>query len=150
MPQNLTKSSPSIWHLPRTVKSTVKISSNFVAFLENTNFNPNKVLILERCEMKLSERMCRLNYTGFCIIRTARYVLLRKFFLQKRKKKRCNYFRIYSDVTFRIFLVQKVDLIFFELQFNMKIVHSFHYVSKNLTKLHFKGRANQLCRVFQT
>ena len=69
-------------------------------------------------------------------------------FSYKKGKKRCNYFRIYSDVTFR--KVQKVDLIFFELQFNMKIVHSFHYVSKNLTKLHFKDRANQLCRVFQT
>ena len=37
-PQNLTKSSPSIWHLLHTVKSTVKISSIIVAFLENTNF----------------------------------------------------------------------------------------------------------------
>ena len=36
--QNLTKSSPSIWHLLYTVKSSVKISSIFVAFLENTNF----------------------------------------------------------------------------------------------------------------
>ena len=52
------------------------------------------------------------------------------FSYKKRKKKRCNYFRIYSDVTFRNFLVQKVDLIFFELQFDMKIVHSFHYVGK--------------------
>ena len=32
------KSSPSIWHLLHNVKSTVKISSNFVAFLENINF----------------------------------------------------------------------------------------------------------------
>ena len=33
------KSSPSIWHYVVSVKSTtVKISSIFVAFLENTNF----------------------------------------------------------------------------------------------------------------
>ena len=32
------KSSPSIWHYVVSVKSTVKISSIFVAFLENMNF----------------------------------------------------------------------------------------------------------------
>ena len=32
------KSSPSIWHYVVSVKSLVKILSNFVAFLENTNF----------------------------------------------------------------------------------------------------------------
>ena len=32
------KSSPSIWHSLHIVKSTVKISSIFVAFLENMNF----------------------------------------------------------------------------------------------------------------
>ena len=32
------KSSPSIWHLLHIVKSTVKISSIFVAFSENMNF----------------------------------------------------------------------------------------------------------------
>ena len=37
-PLNLTKSSPSIWHLLHTVKSTMKILSIFVAFLENMNF----------------------------------------------------------------------------------------------------------------
>ena len=37
-PQNLTKSSPSIWHLLHTFKSTVKISPFFMAFLESTNF----------------------------------------------------------------------------------------------------------------
>ena len=36
--QNLTKCSPSIWRYVVNVKSTVKISSNFVAFLENINF----------------------------------------------------------------------------------------------------------------
>ena len=41
-PQKLTKSSPSIWHLLHTVKSTVKI---FVAFLENTNFNTQPLWI---------------------------------------------------------------------------------------------------------
>ena len=35
----MAKSSPSIWHLLNNVKSTVKISSNFVAFLENISFN---------------------------------------------------------------------------------------------------------------
>ena len=38
-PQKLTKSSPLIWHLLHNVKLTVKILSNFVAFLENINFN---------------------------------------------------------------------------------------------------------------
>ena len=37
-PQKWTKSSSSIWHLLHNVKLTVKISSNFVAFLENINF----------------------------------------------------------------------------------------------------------------
>ena len=32
------KSSPLIWHLLYNVKSTVKILSIFVAFLENMNF----------------------------------------------------------------------------------------------------------------
>ena len=32
-------SSPSIWQYVVSVKSTMKILSNFVAFLENTNFN---------------------------------------------------------------------------------------------------------------
>ena len=35
------KSSPAIWHYVLIVKSTVKISSIFVAFLENTNFTMN-------------------------------------------------------------------------------------------------------------
>ena len=34
----MTKSSPSIWNLLHNVKSTVKILSIFVAFLENMNF----------------------------------------------------------------------------------------------------------------
>ena len=33
------KSSASIWHLLHNVKSSVKILSIFVAFLENMNFN---------------------------------------------------------------------------------------------------------------
>ena len=37
--KNLTKSSLSIWHLLHNVKSTVKIFSNGVAFLENIDFN---------------------------------------------------------------------------------------------------------------
>ena len=35
----MTKSSSLIWHYVVSVKSTVKISSIFVAFLENTNFS---------------------------------------------------------------------------------------------------------------
>ena len=35
----MTKSSPSIWHLLHNDKSTVKISSIFVAFLETMNFS---------------------------------------------------------------------------------------------------------------
>ena len=34
----MTKSSPSIWQLLHNAKLTMKISSIFVAFLENTNF----------------------------------------------------------------------------------------------------------------
>ena len=37
-PQTSTKSSPLFWHLLHDVKSTIKSSSFFVAFLENTNF----------------------------------------------------------------------------------------------------------------
>ena len=33
-----TKSSPSIWHYVENVKTTVKLSSIFVTFLENMNF----------------------------------------------------------------------------------------------------------------
>ena len=44
------KSSPPIWHYVVSVKSSVKILSNFVAFLENTDFinntNTNKTLKL--------------------------------------------------------------------------------------------------------
>ena len=36
--QKLTQSSPSIWHYVISVKSRVKISSIFVAFLENMKF----------------------------------------------------------------------------------------------------------------
>ena len=36
------KSSPSIWHYVVIVKSTVKILSIFVAFLENMNFQKKK------------------------------------------------------------------------------------------------------------
>ena len=38
------KSSLSIWRYVVFVKSTVKISSIFVAFLENINFNHNNVM----------------------------------------------------------------------------------------------------------
>ena len=37
------KSSPSIWRLLHNVKSTVKITSIFVAFLENMNFKGDSV-----------------------------------------------------------------------------------------------------------
>ena len=36
------KSSPWIWRYVGNVKSTVKILSVFVAFLENMNFNPHQ------------------------------------------------------------------------------------------------------------
>ena len=41
------KSSPSILHYVVSVKSSVKIWSIFVAFLENTNFNMRLVSVLE-------------------------------------------------------------------------------------------------------
>ena len=37
------KSSLSIWRLLDSVKSTMKISSNFVAFLENMNFTTQRL-----------------------------------------------------------------------------------------------------------
>ena len=40
----MTKSSPSIWHMLHKVKSTMKILSNFVAFLENINFTGKSFL----------------------------------------------------------------------------------------------------------
>ena len=40
------KSSPSIWQYVVTVKSTVKISSIFAAFLRNMNFNDAQGLFL--------------------------------------------------------------------------------------------------------
>ena len=49
-PQKLTKSSPLIWHLLHNVKSTVKILSIFVAFLENMNFkNVPPKTIFQHC-----------------------------------------------------------------------------------------------------
>ena len=39
------KSSPSIWHLLHSVKSTVKILSIFVAFSENINFTFPNILL---------------------------------------------------------------------------------------------------------
>ena len=45
---NLTKSSPSIWRYVVSVTSTVKISSIFVAFLENMNFKVE--FLIYNCE----------------------------------------------------------------------------------------------------
>ena len=42
--QKLAKSSSSIWHYAVSVKSTAKILSFFVAFLENTNLKKKKIL----------------------------------------------------------------------------------------------------------
>ena len=42
----MTKSSPLIWHYVVSVKSMVKISSIFVAFLENMNFTTVSFLSL--------------------------------------------------------------------------------------------------------
>ena len=58
----MTKSSQSIWHYVVSVKSTVKISSIFVAFLENMNFTtchlvhkPNKKKCkIDQCFLTLS------------------------------------------------------------------------------------------------
>ena len=47
-----TKSSPSIWHYIVSVKSTVKILSIFVAFLENTNFMRSS--FLPKCQPKIT------------------------------------------------------------------------------------------------
>ena len=48
------KSSPSIWRYVVNVKSTVKISSIFVAFLENMNFTMRELLsTLDDLEIKI-------------------------------------------------------------------------------------------------
>ena len=52
------KSSLSIWHLLHSVKSTVKISSIFVAFLENMNFKFNGTYVT-RTESTMQ------NYKGY-------------------------------------------------------------------------------------
>ena len=52
-PQKLKKSSPWIWHLLHNVKLTVKISSIFVAFLENMNFNLTSFFAPKRFFLKL-------------------------------------------------------------------------------------------------
>ena len=49
----MTKSSPSIWHLLYSIKSTVKISSNFMAFLENINFK-RKMQLCFPCQLFMS------------------------------------------------------------------------------------------------
>ena len=62
----LTKSSPWIWHYVVSVKSTVKILSIFVAFLENTNFKLACSIIrefrvhknLHRISIKLTPKLC--------------------------------------------------------------------------------------------
>ena len=41
--KNWQKYLPAIWHYVVSVKLTVKILSIFVVFLENTNFNPEKI-----------------------------------------------------------------------------------------------------------
>ena len=53
-PQKMMKSSPSIWRYVVNVKSTVKISSIFVAFLENMNFTMRELLsTLDDLEIKI-------------------------------------------------------------------------------------------------
>ena len=51
-PQKLKKSSLLIWHLLHNVKLKLKISSNFVAFLENTNFTKVKSRQIWQCAPK--------------------------------------------------------------------------------------------------
>ena len=54
-PQKLTKSSLSIWHYVVSVKSTVKILSSFVAFLENTNIKSNFETKILKNDWKLNK-----------------------------------------------------------------------------------------------
>ena len=53
-PQNLTKSSLSIWRYAVSVKWTVRILSIFVAFLENMNFNKMTLCLNHNHTKKLS------------------------------------------------------------------------------------------------
>ena len=57
-PQKLTKFSLSIWQYVVTVKSTVKISSIYVAFLENINFNLKPVSIEKKNLVKIINIFC--------------------------------------------------------------------------------------------
>ena len=77
-PQKLTKSSPSIWHYVLSVKSTVKISSIFVAFLENTNFMNLQVEICLKSRFHYIEILVfpftknRLGWFKICVFRVIR------------------------------------------------------------------------------
>ena len=62
----MTKSSLSIWRLLHSVKSTVKISSIFVAFLENMNFK-NKAILQNGKSIFSNYVRIRIDYYGFLL-----------------------------------------------------------------------------------
>ena len=57
------KSPPSIWHLLHNVKSTVKILSIFVAFLENINFRIKFPGPVKFSELSFPEDSSYLDFT---------------------------------------------------------------------------------------
>ena len=62
----MTKSSLSILYLLHNVKSTVKISSNFVAFLKNINFKKQD-RIVNRIKITLNESCKEENLNMYAI-----------------------------------------------------------------------------------
>ena len=77
--KKLTKSSPSIWQNVISVKSEVKISLIFVAFLENTNFN---VLVYLCQKITYHFYLVYENYTTykFLTVFDHKFDILRKYY----------------------------------------------------------------------
>ena len=67
------KSSPSIWQYVVSVKSTVKISSFFVAFLENTNFTQTPFFVIVNFLNR--KKFCQFHYCDYSSVRLVALLL---------------------------------------------------------------------------
>ena len=146
----MTKSSPSIWHYVVSVKSTVKISSIFVTFLENMNFkqgNGNKVLSVL---LKLTQYNFGLSVLNFTLFswksRTVRFLKFRLSTLRnssnenftEKDQKNSNSFFLFCFVSFwhcHIFFLSlqtsNIFKIFLVLKYPLK-----YYISGSLLFTH--------------
>ena len=92
----MTKSSPSIWHNVVSVKSLVKILSNFVAFLENTNFSNQLKLVKWTIQSKAIINLIQLGFKpeisciSFNITRLFSPKTLHRYTMHKYLFKVCN------------------------------------------------------------